>query len=66
MKKKFSFIVGLFALSQAIFKVVTCLSCDDSIFGFKIPGLLYVLFWTFLSIVILYDVYKVNWANKQK
>lgn len=66
MKKKFAFVVGLFALSQVIYKFVTCINCEETILLFTVSGLVFILFWTVLSVLILYDVYKVNWAEKKK
>ena len=66
MKKKFSFAMGLLALLELVYKLVKCPSCESEIFGFQVPGIVYIFFWGILATIILFDVYKANWAEKEE
>ena len=65
MKGKFNLIIGLIALTQVIYYLVNCptVDCEGSIFGFPIPGFAYLLIWGFITVSILYGVYKDNKAK---
>lgn len=65
MKKKFAFVMGLFALLELIYKLIKCPSCESEIFWFQVPGFVYLLFWGILATIILYDVYKANRVKKK-
>lgn len=66
MKEKFNLIIGIFASIEVIYKLVTCANCEDQIFGFEMPGIVYILIWTIISIVLLYRVYAANWGKKEE
>jgi len=66
MKKKFAFVVGLFSASQVIYKMITCINCEENILVFTVSGWIYILFWGVLATLILYDVYKVNRIKKEE
>lgn len=60
MKGKFNLIVGLLALSNAVYHLVTCPLCEERLFGFDISGMLYLGFWIAIMIMMFYSVYDVN------
>ncbi|MFK8055202.1 MAG: hypothetical protein AB8F78_03690 [Saprospiraceae bacterium] len=50
--------IGVFALFNVLYKLFTCASCDESIFGFPVSGLVYIIFSTAVAVLILYMAYK--------
>lgn len=66
MKGKLNLIIGLYALINVILYLVQCPSfdCNQTIFGIELSGIVYLIFWTIMSIIILYGVYKSN-VNKE-
>ena len=60
MKKKTEFVIGLLALTEVIYKIVKCPSCEDNLLMFQVPGFVHLLFWGVGAIIIFYNVYKAN------
>ena len=65
MKKKTEFIIGLLALSEVIYKIIKCPSCEDNLLWFQVPGFVHILFWGLGGGILMYKVYKANWAKKE-
>jgi len=65
MKKKTEFVIGLLALTEVIYKIVKCPSCEDNLFMFQVPGFVHLLFWGLGAVIIFYNVYKANMNTKQ-
>lgn len=57
MKAKFTFVIGIIMLIELIYKLITCPTCEDSIFMFKVPGLVKILFLAVLAAGCFYNVY---------
>ena len=66
MKKKTEFIIGLLALTEVIYKIAKCPSCEDNLFMFKVPGFVHILFWGLGATIIFYNVYKANRTKKEE
>ena len=66
MKRKFEFVIGLLALTEVIYKIITCPSCEDNLLMFQVPGFVHILFWGIGATMIFYNVYKANWAKKEE
>jgi len=66
MKKKTEFLIGLLALTEVIYKIVKCPSCEDNLLLFKVPGYVHLLFWGLGAIIIFYNVYKANSVKKEE
>jgi len=66
MKNKIEFMLGLLALSEVTYKIANCPNCEDNLLWFQVPGFVYILFWGLGGIAMFYNVYKANWANKEK
>lgn len=66
MNNKINLVLGLVMLSELIYKIVTCPSCEDNIFMFQVHGYARILFLLILTIALLYPVYKEKIANKEE
>jgi len=66
MKRKFEFIIGLFALLSVVYKLIQCPNCEDSILWFKVSGWVYILFWAIIAVIIFVEVYRENYVKVDK
>jgi len=66
MKRKFEFVMGLFASIEVIYKMIKCPSCEESILWFEVSGLVFTVFWAAIAIILFYGVYKENWTEKER
>ena len=66
MKNKLKLVIGIVILTDLIYKIATCPSCEDNIFMFQVHGYVRILFLLILAIGLLYPVYKENRAKKEE
>ena len=58
MKRNLNIFVGIMCLVNVVYKLATCISCEDRFFGMEISGPIYLMIWIFLAGVIFYGVYR--------
>lgn len=66
MKKKIEFAIGLLAVTEVVYKLAECPSCEDNLLMFKVPGYVHLLFWGFGATMIFYNVYKANTIKEEE
>jgi len=66
MKRKFSFVMGLYLILEIVWKLATCANCEDNIFMFQVSAFIKYLFLAILATGCLYPVYVENWAKKEE
>lgn len=58
MRGIINLVLGILALFNIGYKLMNCPLCEDRIFGFAIPGMLYLAIWAFFAVTCLYSFFK--------
>lgn len=64
MKRNLNILVGILCIANVVYKLATCISCEDRFFGMEFSGPVYLIIWIVLAILIFYGVYRDD--KKQK
>ncbi len=64
MKNTLNIFVGVISLINVVYKLATCISCDESFFSIKVSGLVYLTIWSIITIIIFYEIIRVRNKNK--
>ena len=59
-------LIGLIAMLNVIYKIATCLNCDERILGFEIPGIVYLAIWSVVAASSCIGFYKANWVETKE
>ena len=63
--KNFLNVIGIvISVVNIIYKLATCISCDERFFGMEISNLVYFAIWTIIPVVIFYGMMQEK--NKRK
>jgi len=65
MKGVLNLLVAVYSIIEVAYYLYKCpsIDCRDSIFGFEVSGIVYLLFWVTLAVVDIYVYFK---NRKQK
>jgi len=64
MKNALNIFVGVLSLINVVYKLATCISCDESFLTKKVSGPIYLTIWTIITIIIFYEI--IREKNKTK
>lgn len=65
MKQKLNLVIGIYFLTELMYKIFTCPSCQDSILWIEVSGFVKILYYITLVALCFYAVYLDNWAKKE-
>ncbi len=64
MKNTLNIIVFVMAIINVIYKLATCITCEENFLTVNVSGPVYLTIWSIISIIILYEI--IRHKNKSK
>lgn len=64
MKNAINIFVAIISLVNVVYKLATCIHCEENFLMFNVSGPVYLTIWSVISIVIFYEV--IRERNKSK